>query len=233
VTRLVCLPGVYRPRSDTNLLVRALLEAAHPLIDRTVLDLCAGSGALAIAAARRGARATAVDVSRRAVANIRVNARLNGVAVEALQGDLWEAVAGRRFDVIVTNPPYLPAPGTAPPVGAARAWDAGRDGRALLDPICAYARAHLAPGGKILLIQSSLAGAERTEDALAACGLIPRVVARYEGRLGPLAAARADWLRAEGRLAEGEETEALVVIEGACEPLRPTLRPRRAGAVAR
>jgi release factor glutamine methyltransferase len=217
VSRIVALPGVYRPRSDTNLLIRALLEAAHPLLDRTVLDLCAGTGALGLAAARQGAEVTAVDVSRRAVANVRLNARLNGVRVEAVRGDLWNAVHGRRFDVIVTNPPYLPAPEA--PRGAARAWDAGYDGRDLLDPICRRAADHLRPGGKLLVIQSSLADAGRSEDQLAEAGLIPRVVARYDGRLGPLAAARADWMRSEGRLGS-RDVETLVVIEGACQPLR-------------
>lgn len=220
--RLVTLPGVYRPRSDTALLVRALLEAARPLDGRTVLDLCTGTGALAVAAARAGADVWAVDLSRRAVVNARLNARLNGVRVRAVGGDLWAPVTPRRFDVIVTNPPYLPALSAAAPRGAARAWDAGRDGRALLDPICRGAAGHLRPGGRLLLIQSSLAGAARTEAALTAAGLRTRVVARHEGPLGPLAAAR--------RTAHGQDRETLVVIE-AVLPLRPDAQDQQRDVV--
>ena len=106
--RLVTLPGVFRPISDTWLLADALDAEDLPARAR-VLDLCSGSGALALRAARR-ADTTAVDVSRRAVATIRLNAALNGVKVRALRGDLFDAVRGERFDAIVSNPPYVPAP---------------------------------------------------------------------------------------------------------------------------
>lgn len=211
--RLVRLPGVYRPRSDTRLLLRALLQAAGPLAGRSVLDLCTGTGALAVAAARAGADVLAVDVSRRAVLITRLNARLNGVRVRAVRGDLWAPLAGRRFDVIVSNPPYLPALDPAAPRGAARAWDAGPGGRALLDPLCAGAAEHLTPDGRLLLMQSSLADPAATEAMLSACGLHTRVVAAHEGPLGPLAAAR--------RAAHGQDRETLVVIEAAAALLRP------------
>src|SRR5512133_1525244 len=113
--RIARLPGVFRPRSDTWLLA-AVLRGQERLRGGAVLDVCTGSGALAIIAALAGARSvTAVDVSRRAVVTARLNARLNGARVEALCGDLLSAVPGRRFDVIVANPPYLPADGDAPP----------------------------------------------------------------------------------------------------------------------
>ena len=209
--RIVAFPGVYEPRSDTHLLMRMLLHAADPLQGRAVLDLCTGTGALAVAAALAGADVMAVDVSRRAVLNARLNARLNGVRIRAVQGDLWEPVLRRRFDVIVSNPPYLPASAPATK-GAARAWDAGHDGRALLDPICAGAADHLRPGGKLMLIQSSLAGVAESERALEATGLSTRAVVLHEGPLGPIAAARREWLQSEGR-AGGDGREALVMIE--------------------
>ena len=113
-----------------------------------MLDLCSGSGALAVhAAALSGREVTAVDVSRRAVLTMRLNALLNRVRVRALRGDLFGAVAGERFDAIVSNPPYVPAPTDELPArGPARAWDAGRDGRALLDRICERAARAPAPG---------------------------------------------------------------------------------------
>src|SRR5215211_9108901 len=98
--RIATLPGVFRPRSDTWLLA-AVLRTQPQLRGGTALDVCTGSGAVAIAAAQAGARSvTAVDVSRRALLAVRLNARLNGVRVEARRGSLLDAVPGRRFDMI-------------------------------------------------------------------------------------------------------------------------------------
>jgi release factor glutamine methyltransferase len=211
--RLVTLPGVFRPISDTWLLADALDREALPPRAR-VLDLCSGSGALAIRAALGGQRVvTAVDVSRRAVLTIRINAALNRVRVRALRGDLFGAVQGERFDAIVANPPFLPAPSDQLPTrGRARAWDAGRDGRALLDRICDRARAHLRPGGALLVVQSSLLGVERTVDALRAGGLSVDVPVRERGPLGPLMTGRRAHLEAAGLLAPDQHEEDVVVV---------------------
>jgi release factor glutamine methyltransferase len=211
--RLVTPPGVFRPISDTWLLADALdREVLSP--GARVLDLCSGSGALALRAARR-AEVTAVDVSRRAVATIRVNALLNGVRVRAMRGDLFDAVPGERFDAIVSNPPYVPAPSDDLPArGPARAWDAGRDGRALLDRICAQAPERLLPGGVLLLVHSSLLGYERTAELLAAGGLEVAIAARERGPLGPLMNGRRRFLEARGLLAPGQEEEDVLVVRG-------------------
>jgi release factor glutamine methyltransferase len=219
--RLLVPPGVFRPISDTWLLANALDREPLPRGAR-VLDLCSGSGALAIRAALGGAHVTAVDVSRRAVLTIRLNARLNRVAIRAVRGDLLAAVAGERFDAIVSNPPYVPAPrDELPTSGLARAWDAGRDGRALLDRICADAPRHLLPGGRILLVHSSLLGVERTVEALEARGLTADVVASERGPLGPLMEGRRAHLEGEGLLAPGAREEDVVVVRGAQLPVRP------------
>jgi release factor glutamine methyltransferase len=145
--RLFTLPGVFRPRPDSWMLARAVRAERLPAGAR-VLDVCTGSGLLAVTAALEGARATAVDLSRRAVLCAALNARLNGVQVRALRGDLFAPVGGERFDAIVSNPPYLPAEDDEVPArGRRRAWDAGRDGRAILDRLCAEAPAHLDAGG--------------------------------------------------------------------------------------
>ncbi len=164
--RLLPLPGVFQPVSDSYMLADQL--AREQLGSGvTVLDVCTGSGLLAITAAMRGAASVAVDVSRRAVLAARVNAALNGVRVQALRGDLFAPVAGRRFDVIVSNPPYLPHPDPElPSRGPARAWDAGPRGRALLDRICARAGEYLKPGGALLVIHSSVCGEAQTLRAL-------------------------------------------------------------------
>ncbi len=217
--RLVVPPGVFRPISDTWLLAEALDREPLPPGAR-VLDLCSGSGALAVRAALAGRReVTAVDVSRRAAAAIRLNAALNGVRVRARRGDLLTAVADERFDAIVSNPPYVPAPSDTPPTrGPERAWDAGRDGRALLDRICAAAPAHLEPGGVLLLVQSSLLGVEPTLDALRAGGLEASVAAREPGPLGPLMNGRRALLEDRGLLPHGAREEVVVVVRGRNPP---------------
>lgn len=144
--RILCLPGVYRPQADSSLLAAAMRrEGIGPGMD--VLDLCTGSGVLALQAARLGAQVTAVDISRRAVMSARLNASLAGLPVSVRRGDLFAAVPERRFDVLVSNPPYVAAPDPSlPRWGARRAWDAGCDGRALLDRICDSAPAALRLG---------------------------------------------------------------------------------------
>jgi release factor glutamine methyltransferase len=217
--RLVTLPGVFRPISDTWLLADALdREPLRP--DARVLDVCSGSGALAVRAALGGPReVTAVDVSRRAVATIRLNAALNGVRVRARRGDLLGAVPGEAFDAIVSNPPYVPAPTDALPTrGRERAWDGGRDGRALLDRLCAAAPDHLRSGGALLLVHSSLLGIEATLANLRAGGLEADVVAREWGRLGPLMNGRRAHLEAQGLLAPGADEEVVVVVRGRKPP---------------
>jgi release factor glutamine methyltransferase len=211
--RVARLPGVFRPRSDTWLLAAALRRQPQ-LRDGAVLDVCTGSGPLAVAAALAGARSvTAVDVSARAVLTARINARLNGVRVEALRGDLLDAVPGRRFDVIVSNPPYLPSEQEELPArGRARHTEAGARGRTLLDRLIDAAPAHLAPGGVLLLTHSSIIGEEPTLDRIRAAGLQPAVIERRNGPLGPLLAARAAQLEAKGLLERDELREDLLVL---------------------
>jgi release factor glutamine methyltransferase len=213
--RLVTLPGVFRPISDSRMLAEALRRETLPAGAR-VLDVCAGSGLLALTAALRGVRdVTAVDVSRRAVLTVKLNARLNGVRVRALRGSLFEPVGDEAFDAIVSNPPYVPdASGSLPTRGPERAWAAGPDGRALLDRLVAEAPAHLRPGGRLLVVHSSLLGFDATERALAQAGLRVDVAARARGPLGPLMEANREHLEAQGLLRPGEREEEVRVIRG-------------------
>ncbi|MGW1011396.1 HemK2/MTQ2 family protein methyltransferase [Streptomyces termitum] len=212
-------PGVYAPQGDTALLLESLARERLERGART-LDLCTGTGILAIAAARRGAEATAADLAGRAVTAARCNARLRRCRVRVLRGDLAAPVAGERFDLVTANPPYVPAPGPLPR-GPARAWDAGPDGRLILDRICRAAPAVLAPLGVLLLVQSSLSGVPATLAALRAAGLRAEVAARRTQPLGPVMADRAPWFERRGLLAPGRRTEELVVIRAARVPARP------------
>jgi release factor glutamine methyltransferase len=224
--RIITLPGVFQPRSDTWLLCEQLREQTLPP-RAAVLDLCTGSGALAVCAAQRGARDVfAVDVSRRAVLTAQINARLNGVRVNAVRGDLFAPLDGRRFDAIVSNPPYVPATTDELPTrGPERAWDAGLDGRAVLDRVCAEAPDRLKPGGVVLLVHSSVCDAERTLDQLRAGGLDADIVARRRGPLGPLLTARVPALEARGLLVPGRREEDVLVIRGRRPHSRPAAGP--------
>jgi release factor glutamine methyltransferase len=92
--------------------------------------------------------------------------------------------------------------------GRERAWDAGRDGRALLDRICTGAPAHLRPGGVLLVVHSSLLGLAPTVKVLD--GLEVDVVARETGPLGPLMRAR----RAAGLIPPDADEEDVLVVRG-------------------
>ena len=218
--RILVLPGVFRPISDTWMLADALRRELRP--GATVLDVCTGSGAIAIAAARAGARATAVDLSRRAVLTAKLNARLKGADVRVLRGSLFEPVGDERFDFVVSNPPYVPSEDPEiPRRGLRRAWDAGRDGRVLLDRILTESCRHLRPGGSVLVVQSTIIGEAETLERLRAGRLTAEVLERREGPLGPLMAGRRAHLEARGLLAPGQDREELLVVRG-----------RRAGTLA-
>jgi release factor glutamine methyltransferase len=209
--RRIVLPGVFQPRSDTWLLAAVGRSRAA---GGRVLELCAGPALAGISSVLGGGGSlTSVDVSRRAVLNARLNARLNGVAIDARRGDLLDAVAGERFDLILANPPYVPGPDPADR-GPERATDAGADGRVFLDRICARVAGHLNPGGSVLLVQSEVSGVDATLTALERAGLGTDVVASRRGPLGPLLSARREQLEARGLLRRGQEFEDVMVVEG-------------------
>ncbi|MBI3127467.1 MAG: peptide chain release factor N(5)-glutamine methyltransferase [Candidatus Tectomicrobia bacterium] len=154
-------PGVLVPRPETELLVErgiALLrEREAPLI----LDLGTGSGAVAVALAHElpRARVIATDVSETALRCARENARRNGVEsrVELLRADLSGGLPEGAFDLVVSNPPYVPSgeiAGLMPEVSRhepVEALDGGPDGMRFLRAIIRGAPARLRPGGALLL----------------------------------------------------------------------------------
>ncbi|MFE9675526.1 HemK2/MTQ2 family protein methyltransferase [Streptomyces sp. NPDC006259] len=202
---------MYAPQEDTDLLAGALSE--EPLSPGSdVLDVGTGSGALALEAARRGTRVTAVDVSWRAVYAARWNAWRAGLPVRVVRGNLFEPVRGRTFDLVLANPPYVPAPSGGAPRGPARAWDAGGDGRLVLDRICREAPGLLRPGGVLLLVHSALSDPDRTVRHLRAAGLKAAVTRRRRIPFGPVLRSREQWLRHRGLLSADENNEELVVV---------------------
>ena len=127
---------------------------------RSVLDLCTGNGSLAVLAALAWpeVHVDAADLSADALAVARLNVERHGLhdRITLLQGDGLAAVAGRRYDLILCNPPYvnsesmtaLPAEYRAEPV---LALDGGTDGMDFLRPLIAGAAAHLAEGGVLVI----------------------------------------------------------------------------------
>lgn len=206
--------GVYAPQEDSFLLCSEI--ASHgSLVGGRVLDLCTGSGIAAIEAARSGAREVyAYDISERAVACALGNATENDVHVDARLGTIADAVELGPFDVIVSNPPYVPSPSDPSGMGLHRAWDAGDRGRIVLDLLCANAFEMLSPGGVVLFVQSEFSGVDESLDQLRASGLTADVLRREIIPFGPVMHERAQWLEATGQLDIGRRTEELVVLEG-------------------
>ncbi|MDA8430083.1 MAG: peptide chain release factor N(5)-glutamine methyltransferase [Geobacteraceae bacterium] len=101
-------PDVLIPRHDTETLVHEALKRLPGAA--SVLDIGTGSGCIAVSLAKQLplAAVTAIDISGAALTVARRNAERNGVAIEFLQGSLCEPVTGRCFDLIVSNPPYIP-----------------------------------------------------------------------------------------------------------------------------
>jgi release factor glutamine methyltransferase len=179
------------PRPDTETLVAAALDAFPDRdAELAVLDLGTGSGAVALAIAheRPKARVTATDVSPAALAVAADNAERLGLAdrVETLEGSLFEPVAGRRFDLVVSNPPYVAerdAASLAPELAhePRMALFAGVDGTDLLRAIAAQVGESLAPGGRIF-VELDPAQAEAMAGWLAAAGL--REIASHRDMAG-------------------------------------------------
>jgi release factor glutamine methyltransferase len=116
--------GVFHPGLFfSSAVLAAEIERRRPR-GRSVLDVGCGSGVLALTAARCGAVVTAVDINPAAVAAATANATANGLAVTVVQSDLFAAVDGRQFDMVVVNPPYF---AKDPVDDAERAWFAGSD----------------------------------------------------------------------------------------------------------
>jgi release factor glutamine methyltransferase len=215
---LLAVPAVYQPQDDSRLLVRAMQNSGL-ISGRRVLDLCTGSGFVAIAAAEMGcASVTAFDICPHAVRSTRGNATVAGVEIDVHEGSWSAALSCVPFDVVVANPPYVPTPSDdeiglfSPDLGPSWAWDAGRDGRLVLDPLCASASKLLCDGGSLLLVQSALADVQSSLDCLRSTGLDADVVASERIPFGPVLTARAAWLEEVGLVRYGCREEELVVI---------------------
>jgi len=145
------------PRHDTEVLVSEALRVFPAA--RSVLDIGSGSGCVAIAIGKKlpAAAVVSVDISPEALELAQRNAALNGVTVDFRQGSLFGPVQGEQFDLIVSNPPYIPAAHIAALEPEVReyepstALDGGADGLDFYRLIIPAAPGHLNPGGWLLV----------------------------------------------------------------------------------
>jgi len=159
-------PDVLIPRPETEFLVIRLLDLAaeSPPTDRPirVADVCTGSGIVAVCAALRqpNSQVTAIDLSPHALAVAASNAADHGVSerIEFVQSDLFAQVAaGRRFDFVVANPPYVSTAEMAQLAPDIRdheprlALEAGPRGTEVIERLVPQAAERLEPGGWLLM----------------------------------------------------------------------------------
>lgn len=148
--------GVLIPRPDTEILVECALAFLKNKPNAQVLELCAGSGCISVAIAKNtGAAITAVELSSAAFVYLQKNILLNGVAVNAIHGDIRYGVKG-QFDLILSNPPYIRTGELHALSREVRhepqmALDGGEDGLCFYRTITEVYKKNLARGGALLL----------------------------------------------------------------------------------
>lgn len=153
--------NVYEPAEDSLLFAENLATKE----DEQVLDIGAGTGILGIVAAKKAHEVVAVDINPYAVQCSKENAILNGVhgKMAFILGNLFTPFNDRaKFEVILFNAPYLPTELDEEVSLLTSAWQAGKSGRDLIDRFIAEVSHYLNPQGRVLLMQSNLAGVEET-----------------------------------------------------------------------
>jgi release factor glutamine methyltransferase len=171
---LVVSPDVLVPRPETELLVERALSL-HPQATARVADLGTGSGAIALALARERPQwqLVATDASAAALDIARANSAALGTSIEFRHGDWYAPLAGERFDLLLSNPPYVAA--DDPALQALRhepamALTPGVDALRCLHILVRGAAQHLLPDGWLILEHGSTQGAQ-LRDALVLAGL--------------------------------------------------------------
>jgi len=145
--------GVYEPAEDSYLLIESLMVEPG----EKVLEIGSGTGIVSLHCAKAGAEVIATDISADAVRCTKRNSEYNSLSVNVLRSDLFDGIRG-RFDLIIFNPPYLPADDSRD-----LRWSAGPTGREVIARFLAGAGKHLEPDGRIVLVLSSLTGLKELE----------------------------------------------------------------------
>ncbi|NOX63742.1 MAG: methyltransferase [Chloroflexi bacterium] len=171
---LLILPDVFNAKLFRGGEFLARTIADHPLFetpDLRVLDMGCGSGVVAVFAARRDAQVTAIDINPDAVRCTRINALLNRVEerVDARVGDLFEPVAGERFDLIIFNPPFFRGRPQSP---LDHAWR----GEDVFERFAAGLAGRLSPVGRAWLLLSTVGAGDELLALLRREGFAIRVL---------------------------------------------------------
>lgn len=152
-------PEVLIPRPETEHLVEKVIELAARFQQPRIVDVGTGSGAIAVALAHECffAVMTAIDISSRALAIAEENAKRSGASIRFLEGDLLTPVAGECFEIVVSNPPYVPSGDRATLSVEVREYEpalalfAGDDGLDVYRRLIPAAFVALTPGGYVAL----------------------------------------------------------------------------------
>ena len=160
---------VYEPQEDTELLLEQIPNYAYG----HVLDMGAGSGVLAIEAAKYATYVLAVDIDEEAVEKLRKKVTSLGIKnIAVRKSNLFSNIErDKRFNLILFNPPYLPkkGPGDVEDEGETNydlALYGGAEGWEIIGSFLTDAHKHLEPGGVILMIFSSLTGEEKVKQLM-------------------------------------------------------------------
>jgi len=160
-------PEVYAPAEDTWLLLRSAIKECRD--GERVLEIGCGSGAVSGALSQR-ALVLATDINPHAVREARDR------GVEAIRTDLFSGICG-KFDLVLFNPPYLPTdPDERMDDWLEYALDGGESGRVVIERFARSAGEVLAPGGRILLLISSLTGLGEVQNLFASLGYSAEIV---------------------------------------------------------
>lgn len=172
---LVVFDSVFEPREDSLLLADAISEQEAK--GKIVLDLGCGTGIQGLNALLLGAKKCFfADIGKNALENAKENAQKNCFENKSVfkKSDLFSALKNKKFGLIIFNPPYVAS-------GKKKKWldtDGGKNGREVLDSFLKQAKSHLEKDGRIVFVQSSLNGENKTKKILKALGFKTRIVAR-------------------------------------------------------
>jgi release factor glutamine methyltransferase len=159
---------VYQPAEDTFLLLKAAIAEARPV--DSVLEIGCGSSFISQELGAKVSRLLATDINPHAVRAARAK------EVEVIRADLLRGIRG-KFDLILFNAPYLPTqPEERTGHWIDRALDGGESGRETVDRFIADLSGHLRPGGRALLLISSLTGLAEVQQTAEAAGFAVEVV---------------------------------------------------------
>lgn len=147
---------VYPPSEDSTLFIESLDISRG----EKVLEIGCGSGIVSIHCALNGAAVTCGDINHRAVELTRTNAEQNGIELDVRDTDIYSAF-NEKYDTILFNLPYLPAEEDEYKGELVKSWAGGTDGMGPLPELLEYAPDHLLPGGRVVVVVSSLMDQEK------------------------------------------------------------------------